>query len=78
MAKVINRTVFGSCSDPDYSKPLPGEVLQWTAYRPVVLRPPPGLTADPWQKRAIAHCARRHTLPPVTVFDGTNPYPRVF
>lgn len=68
------------CNQPDYSMPLPGEVLRWTGpKRPVRLRPPVTAAADPWDKKELnSPCKPKNPLPPVPVFDGTNPRPRFF
>lgn len=68
------------CSQPDYSKPLPGEITHWTGpARPVSSIPPASPAADPWDKRELASpCKNKSPLPPVQVFNGTNPRPRYF
>lgn len=62
-----------NCADPDYSKPLPGEVVQWDG--PIVrsLQPqPPGL--DPWDKAALkAACPKKTVLK--VVADNQQPSP---
>lgn len=68
------------CNNPDFSKPLPGETTHWKGLRrPFVSKPPPAPAADRWDKAALASpCKSLNPLPPVQVFDGTNPRPRFF
>lgn len=65
------------CNDPDYSKPLPGEVLNWPGLSNFVPRRPPiGLLQDPWAKaQALSFCVPKRTLPPVVFNGAANPAP---
>lgn len=68
------------CSDPDYSRPLPGEIVHSNQTPPVfpLLYPPIRPAADPWDVRAQRSCSHKNPLPPIPVFDGKNPRPRFF
>lgn len=69
------------CNDPDYSKPLPGEVLRWNGpKRPVVLSQPQGFFADPWAKAAAqaGPCPPKRIGPPVHVLETGEVPPRIF
>lgn len=56
------------CNDPDFSKPLPGQVTHWTGNPNFVpRRPPVGILADPWSRALLRPCEPRRTLPPIVV-----------
>jgi hypothetical protein len=67
-----------SCNDPDYSQPLPGEVVHWEGPAvPVRLQPPIGPFADRWDKLSLkSTCPRpRPAIPQVR--PETTP-PRIY
>jgi hypothetical protein len=68
-----------NCAQPDYSVPLPGQVVHWPQTPGPANLPPLGLFSDPWDKPSTRDSScRRNTLPPIPIYDGTNALPVIF
>jgi hypothetical protein len=56
------------CNDPDFSKPLPGQVTHWpdnpaAFVRPRTCQPPVGFLADPFMRKQVGPCSATNPRP---------------